>query len=109
MRPPAPRRVCGGCGNAMLSEVVASDQGVSWGMTLPRGDTGQCLRTSVVITTGGVTGIECVGNTDAALQHPEPPSMEDVGPAKSLVLRPRHPRKQLFSNFECAEAAPGIV
>lgn len=53
MRPPAPRRVCGGCGNTMLSEVVASDQGVSWGMTLPRGDTGRCLRTSVFITNWG--------------------------------------------------------
>ena len=75
MRPPAPRRGCGGGGNAMLSKVVASDQGVSWGMTLPRGDTGECLRTSVVITTGGVPGIEWVGTTEAALQHPGPPSV----------------------------------
>lgn len=83
----------------MLSEVVASDQGVSWGMTLPRGDTGRCLRTLVVISTGGVPGIEWVGTREAALQHPGLPPMEDVGPPKSLVLRPRHCRKQLFSNF----------
>lgn len=80
MRPPTPRRVCGGCGNTMLSEVVASDQGVSWGMTLPQGDTGRCLRTSVFITTGGAPGIEWVGTREAALQRPGLPSWRMLGP-----------------------------
>lgn len=94
----------------MLSEVVASDQGVSWGMTLPRGDTGRCLRTPVVITTGGVPGIEWVGTREAALQHPGLPPMEDVGPPKSLVLRPRQSQAALLKlltrrqgSWDCVE------
>ena len=54
--------------------------------TVPPGDTGRCLGTSVVVTTGGAPGTEWVGARDVA-QHPTAPRRASH-PKNDQILTP---------------------
>lgn len=83
----------GTCKNLYPTGSSVPDHMVSFGATLPAGDTGSCLLTSVVITTRDTPVIEWVGARRAGLPLQSTQGSPPTGthPAQvSVVLRQRH-------------------